>query len=478
MFLIFICANEFKFLLTSLIIQTRTDHYLTGVLAFITLGLLGLTWPGVISVDDFFLMDHLNTMNWIHTFSGSFYSGLMNLLLQLNGEVYFLNILQTVLYISLFCKILYLINFLTTSESNKKRKLIKYFALVFFVFPLNLSFVIFQNRDALFSIFFGHMIFYIFLSLYDRTNAFSIKNKYFYFLLLCLFTLSLRQDAVFNLITVPFLLSLLKIVPLQTKWKHTALYITTAILLSIPSLTQSPDAQGYKITTVVNPLSYIINKHGLGSLSTEEIKGVEKVFRLDFLVRYYSPLEINPFHEGGLISTATSEDFDKFYEICYSLFFRYKFDYLKNRVNVFLHGINLLETNYIWSDGLSKMNTTFNLENNYFLSPFRSQAVQLMSEITQSTSVINWIPRILFFNIAPYFVVFLFFLFNFKNFKPEFIISSWIFFRLPILFFFEPASIFKYYYSIYLCFIFLITHLYFRRVRAADGFYESLTRSS
>ncbi|MBC7466400.1 MAG: hypothetical protein H7256_10440 [Bdellovibrio sp.] len=158
--------------------------------------------------------------------------------------------------------------------------------------------------------------------------------------------------------------------------------------------------------------------------------------------------------------SATREDYDVFFQTCYAIFNRHKLDYLTNRLNVFAHGTNLLNTNYLTGDAFNTVAKRFQLDEKYFLAPYRDVIIDLTLGVTHHIAVASDFLRTIFFSLAPHFLIFLFLLFNFKRLYSELVLATWVFLRLPILFFLEPASIFKYYYAIYFCFIFLAIQIF------------------
>jgi hypothetical protein len=97
----------------------------------------------------------------------------------------------------------------------------------------------------------------------------------------------------------------------------------------------------YKVTAYVHPLSAIFNKVAIENLNPVDVQTIHKVLDTEKLVKYYTPTEIYPFHEGGFNKNTTDEDWVNFTQASHRLIAENFGLFVESRITMFINMHNM-----------------------------------------------------------------------------------------------------------------------------------------
>lgn len=411
------------------------------VIVIVPATILTLEWPGFVSIDDWNLTSHAVSgvaSNW-HSLTYSFLTAASFLFW---GKTPFL--------LSLFNLFLFanLVALLFSMKSWRWRSPIFWMLICLLLTPQTYLLILNQNRDSTYSLI---LLFFLFGFLSKST----FRERYFnvpdWELIVAGILLGdLRQEGLFITFLTPFLIYFFFGKQRLHLYRNIALTLVGGLFYMwlIPALLQIPRySHLYQSTALINPLSYIVNVKGVDSLTADQKEGISGYFQLNFLVKYHTPYEIGPFHNGGKKASATLEDFRKFQRTTYELIFQNWRLFLENRLNISLRLFNLTGETFVYSDSIRGAD----------LSTFKSQYGLInINKNLNGTTFQNlhekWIffffgnaPKLLrtFFGLIPL-VTLLFLVCLFRRYPSFAVLAGVLLIRSLIFVVFTPAAQFKY----------------------------------
>lgn len=298
-------------------------------LALFNATLLGISWPGFVSVDDLYLLKELNLSGssaW-HSFTYSFLTAGMNFI---TSRPFHLSLLNYSLFL------LALTSLFSTSQWRYKDP--AYWLLLFVLsMPQTAQLIFYQNRDSTYGLFFINFILGLFSAHFSRFP--SLRSSAWGLLFIGVLLGELRQEGKVITLVAPFLIAYFYRLPK----KQLVLSVLTTLIFSFllqwgperiyPAF--EPYSAPYKVTAVLNPLTYIVNKIGVNSLSPEARQDIDAIIQLDSMTRFANPYDIDAFHNGGLRLPIEPNTFTKFRTASLQLIFENFSLYLENRWLIF-----------------------------------------------------------------------------------------------------------------------------------------------
>jgi len=306
------------------------EKILLGVVSFVQIFQLALVFPGIISVDNLRMLDILMDGSWSAWGSSSYSLSL------LASHFIFLSPFR-ISILNLFILIFDLVCFLRLLP-RKQPAWILALIMIFFCAPQTSLLILFENRDSLNSL----LLVWLSLGLVAQWTPYR-KDPWFHIYtltLLTLFLIDLRQEAKILILLFPIGICWQKNMPTKRVLQLTAVIIFTSlsiILLQKYFFDLDSYPAEYKATPLINPLSYVFHERGLSAASEGELQDLERFFKVQYLIDYYNPFEIWPFHKGGVRYPFTEEDFKAFRHAALSIIARYPSLFLQNRLNLSKH---------------------------------------------------------------------------------------------------------------------------------------------
>lgn len=323
--LLFVLYTCYK---VGLYFKLETVHGNKAVFIFAAVFLALLTfihWPGFVSTDDLFLLKELSKGRpsaW-HSFS---YSTITSGLLYLGGQPF----LQSIFNFILFLQGLGVL--LSVTKWHWKTVSL-WLLLIVLSFPQTAQLVLLQNRDATYSLLLMLFIFHLIAVKYTRMP--KLRPRAWELILLAVILGDLRQEGKIIVLLAPFLLYLFFRPRIHYLFFYFIGCIGLSVLLqwSVSTLYPgfSPYAPAYKVTAFLNPISYIINRIGVDSLTPETRADIDRVVTLDSITKFPNPYDIDAFHNGGLRFPIAPEQFAKFQAASLQIIWQHWDLYLENR---------------------------------------------------------------------------------------------------------------------------------------------------
>ncbi len=406
-----------------------------------------LCFPGKVSYDDLAFIQDLSLGN-ISPHSSNSYS----LLLQASHLIFF-----SALRISILNLIFYLfVLFLFLRLLPKKLPVWMSIGIcILFCFPLATALVVFESRDSINSI----LLVWWCLGLCGLNSQFK-NDPWFHLYSLGLLTLVLgdmRPEGKIIVVLFPIAVCWIK----QKKWGYFVnlglIMLSTSFLCNwIPQKVFKFDSfsERYLSTTVINPLGYVFQKKGMNAATKDEQIELERFMSVQYLIEFYDPFEIAPYHRGGIKNLVTSEDFKAFQKVALSIIMRNPKLFLENRKMMASQLLNFEGHPYVMSDNRAELFDKFGNAAAFYsidYHPFHSLYREIYDACLER--LIYGLP--LFFRLllssclVPILVMF-FMLFDQKLISPLFWLGLVNLVRLGAILFTTPASQFKYITSIWL----------------------------
>lgn len=284
--------------------------------------------PGLLNFDSLFYYQKAATFQFSE-FMGFYFNSFMLGLYQLIPYPWILPVLNVIL-VSVFLTHL----FIVSRELNTS----KYYyiaCLIFYLYPANHLMVIAASRDIL-----SHWIMaiymielYLMFARHETDQAIQVRMAFGAALLTVI-----RPETVYVLL--PYLVFL--------TWKYSRVHLRWAgltILLSFGFILlkegtyfatkrKSIWKKHYETTLLVNPLSYILSKKYPSGLPQEVSEKLGTFFKNDYLVKYQDDIDIPAFHKGGINSSATVEDYEKFRDASIYIFLSNPYLFIENRLKI------------------------------------------------------------------------------------------------------------------------------------------------
>jgi hypothetical protein len=413
-----------------------------------------IDWPGLISGDDFFMLKelaHHQLSSW-HSLTYSSLSQSMKYIFAGGIGIPAFNFL---IFLNLTTCVFSLATWKWTDFS--------FWGILFLLLtPQVQMFVIFLNRDSTYTLILLLFALGLLQRGLGRTQAFRIRNWELIFFGLILG--EMRQEGVFIILLTPFLVYYFTS---ETQFKNkkvlykglTAVTFGAVFLFFLLPRFFSTDLipNDYKATALVNPLSYIIHEKGIDSLSPEQREDIDQYFKIDYLVAYYNPIEIDPFHRGGIRGNTDPDSFSKFRQATFQLIFDNFGLFLKNRFNMFKQLFISNAGPYTYANDLRALSwserSQIQLQGvDVLWGPFALQAVA-QDKLQRARGVMRtlmpiYLYQFLFASIIPLFA--LLYLLIWGGSKQFAILSGLFVLRALIFSALTPAAQFKYISSIWL----------------------------
>ena len=322
--------------------------------------------------------------------------------------------------------------------------------------PLNQGLLLYHSRDTLFSL----VLVFLGLQLFAEKPPGFIKMVALTLILVAVG--DLRQEAKIYLVLMPVLFCLLK------KWgkRQLQIFALVGVLFGLFYYRWLPKyfevdsySFAYQVTAYVLPLSQIFHEKTDAEISPEIRADIDRVFDVEKLRKYFNPLDIDPFHQGGFRYSTNAEEMGRFKAAAHKLFLQNPGLFLNNRYVLFKTMLNLgvpwplffMDTLRTEPERFPEFVKALKLENNpYVLSPFEKRYVEALSgsinnEIPLRRVFVSYMLPILFLGLCLLFVFW-------DPLMAAFALFIGI--RLPVIFLLAPASYLKYIYSLFLFFTF------------------------
>ncbi|MFP5491595.1 MAG: hypothetical protein ACLGG0_08845 [Bacteriovoracia bacterium] len=281
--------------------------------------------PGLFGNDAFYNFQSATRYEF-SSFVGTLYSSVSIVLYQLVPRFWIMSMAH------IFVVIACLFGFYTYCERRERRVLFYISVSLFLIYPGNLGQIFYVGRDTAASWIFCLTLFRLCILQEEKSKSF---NSFLLLGLLLAVAIMLRQETGF--ILVPCFLAV-SFFSQQSSFKKNLvlLSIVLAVVLSIGLISRpsSSHLAKYKATLLINPLSYILKKKYGDSLPSEVSANLGSFFKNEYLVRYQSDFDIDPFHKGGVNQSFKIEQFEKFMNQAFLIFWENKGYFLENRLKV------------------------------------------------------------------------------------------------------------------------------------------------
>ncbi len=443
------------FFLNSFLFENSSKEKFITLVYSITLILLGFFFlvkfkPGFFNFDSFENYIFASTYRQ-SAFTGGFYSLMLIAFFQLFHSPYLVS------FISILAMALVLGDMFYGAITKKYLKYYIPIILGFLALPTTFISLLISTRDSIANWF----LFYAVYKIYElECENFLNRKKIAYVIFVLVVACLLRQEIFYSVIPLMIAYSFFKRgVHFKIAILAVSLVLVAQLIFNrLPFINNKIDLLVYESTVLISPLSEIlVTKYSL-PLPDYVNKLLGDFFKNDFLITYHSPFEINPFHQGGL-NNVSVESYEHFKNGSLKIFMENLSLFFKNSVSVFKQAI-----------GLGDYSPYF-LEDGYHLDEQGNEDIRQKKEMqgyTQSfkreTSDILLIDgyrdvlnryRYLFLSYLPVFVILGLITISSRGTKFLYIFSFLIA-RTLIVFLTEPASLFKYNYSLYLFAILII----------------------
>ena len=296
-------------------------------IAAFQLAQLWLTFPGLVSPDDLFML-HALYRGQLSPWHSNSYSIFISA-----GKLIFLHpFLCSILNSILVCFSFFLLLRIFPKLMSQVWLLL---LCLLFSMPQVAFFGVYENRDTLNSLL---LLWLCYGFIAQKTEA----NRDPWFQIPCLAILALilgdvRQDGKIIVLLFPFAITWLQKRSLAFLGRLSfVLYLTSAAIVWIPSHYFNLDAYSsdYKSTAYINPLSHIFHSKGLSAATPEELGDLDLFFHVDYLITYYDLFDIAPFHHGGVRHPNTPEQFAAFQSAAQKIILRNLPLFFENRIRV------------------------------------------------------------------------------------------------------------------------------------------------
>ena len=403
---------------------------------------IGADWPGFVSYDDLnilLIVSDSKPSPW-HSMS---YSILVQSLLDLFEQPFFIWIFNFAIYTRLL-----LILFSFGSFAIVSAPFLVSLYLVYW--PFSSLMVFFQNRDSTYSA----LICLVLLGLFHRKNSVARKlhlNHLSIFIFAYLLT-DLRQEGKILIFLLPLYIFFLFSREAKMALRYfVALAGSLIFSVLIPSLYGlSPYSPIYKATSLLNPVSFIINERGVQSLDQETILKIDNFVSVQAILSHPNPYDIDAFHAGGFDGRGKLEDFEQFRVASLKLIIE-NFDlYLKNRWLVFLRMTNISPSLHFFDD-LRNPNPNPAYREGHPVLGFKQKSL-LMSWhekivyywVDYSTTKLPWLLHVLLSSALVPLLLLLFFVVKYRDPAGLWLPSALILARTVVIMLLAPAAYFKY----------------------------------
>ncbi len=424
----------------------RSVLFLT-VLTYFGLGLI--LYPGFIGNDDLFLALHVQKgmpSGW-HSFS---YSVFLTFCLGIFQSFFANTVVVLILFLGIISKVIRIIE----DGLDKKYQKISLVALtILLVNPLLLSQIFFQCRDTLFSL----TLVYLTLYFFRKTNFSWWEVCVISFLSVMMG--DLRQEAKFLPIIIPVLMFVCHL------WNQAQVRVSAVTTIFFAGFfygfapwyfDYGSYSKAYQSTSMILPLSKIYHVYGKERISPVINEKINRVLDIEKLEKYYSPVDIDPFHNGAFNYSATDSDWVEFKDTArglifenWGLFLEGRFELLKSMLN---GGVpQLIFTDYSDSNEVAYQKVPREWIGQSHFPDLRFEIRSGLHSLLESSGF--WIRLLLFGCSIP--ILFLIFcVFKYKRIGIIGVVAWLVFFRLPIIFLIAPASYLKYISSVLMFFTF------------------------
>jgi hypothetical protein len=412
--------------------------------------LLAIEWPGVVGVDDLYLLKSLMVeapSPW-HSMT---YSFLSSVILIATGKPFLLSIFNWVLFSNLLV--------IVFSMTRWRYQELSYWLLLFILcMPHTSSLVFFQNRDSTYSLL---LMIFLLGFLQFRYNRFpNLLMKAFGFVVLGCILGELRQEGKVITLLTPFLMCFFMKLSKKAVFLYSLLTVGLAFVIQFaPSIYygMSTYTDEYRVTAYLNPVGYIINEIGVDNLSVERRDNIDKVVSIESIVKYPDPYDIAAFHRGGLRKPISKDNFLAFQRESIALIFENPGLYLENRWLIFQRmflferprELYVNAIRFIADPSLLSIFETFkgsgkNVEENLFQIEFYKWVQKYMGGLPLPFHILLSSCFVALLSLA-------FFAMRFRR-NPSFSVIAWIVLgRSALILALAPAAYFKYVTSTWLC---------------------------
>jgi hypothetical protein len=422
-----------------------TSKILTVLIMIVCAAVWLRIFPGAISPDDLNILTSLEVgrPSYWHSFM---YSYLLQSCIFLTNRGLMVSLVNYIL----FCAVA-----VSTFQLFQKRRLeiLKIIPCILLLNAAAISLVFFENRDSVFSL----VVILISLELLLVQSRFEKPDlkTIGMFSILAVFVSNIRGEFVFFVVAWPVLIWLASGFNLGVLIKSiitTMLMYTLMVILPAPYFpTTATQTDMYESTLFINPLTWIVQKKGLGELSPEETTQMSRFMNVTDLKDFGNPNMIAAYNRDGRADLASHEDYLAFRSAALKVISRNSREWIGNRIYIGLVMMNLLGETYFLSDHLAGADMTPAILPHYFLQPRDQEVISnpehwwikqwIMLSFVKSQS--DW--RLVFGALLPLFG-FLFWMWPSKRnlLRIEFWLASLMVLRLIALIALAPAPYFKY----------------------------------
>jgi hypothetical protein len=443
----------YQFFLVLKSIQLNAIKFTWFVLALFYVFLLFFVFPGFVGYDDVAttsIVQNGMASGW-QSLTYSFIVAMGHIIL---GGFGLTIIISIFLFLFLSLKTMKLIDGSIISPRKK-------IALIFILFllaihPINQAMLLFHCRDSLFSLF---LILLSFQLLENRTWKIS---KIIYFTTFLIILGDLRQEAKIYLLVFPFFLLYLK----RWNFREIKFFLIFCLVLSffyyklVSDYFQSGSyGYAYQVTSYVMPLSQIFHDLPDDKISESDLKSIDKVLNVEMLRKYFSPVDIDPFHNGAFTNNLSKQQWARFKTAAHALILQNPTIFLNNRIYLLKSMLNIGHPPLIISDDLrmnkqssfTELVNKIHLQNNVSeLSKYSISYRNFLFDLNKSDSLV----KVLLNSMLMPCLFLIFCILTISIFPALGSIAVVVGVRLPILFLFAPANYMKYIYSLFLLFTF------------------------
>ena len=320
------------FIFKSLFVDFRAslDSLSKVIWALLILAICGiqvLNSPGMISGDDLYLLEAMSygrPSEW-HSFAYSFLQEALILVFHKPFGMAYFNI---VVFSVLTAQCLEIVQ-------HSKWRFWRVILALILISPISQIVVIFQNRDTTFTLLFL-AIFFEFIR-HEKARRSWSQLELLALSVIVGFTSCLRPDGL--IVAIGAMFAMVVLIQAKRVWRVQAATCIAGVWLALtmgpqPLYTRPGDHDGYALTLFVNPLSFILHARGETLLSSDERRELERYFKVDYLVKYYNPYDIDPFRDGGIKSNTTHDDFLAFRATAIRCVLREPGLWLENRIGL------------------------------------------------------------------------------------------------------------------------------------------------
>ena len=224
---------------------------------------------------------------------------------------------------------------------------------------------------------------------------------------------------------------------------------------ALPLILKAKSDGNYKLTLILNPLGYFVQNNYYTQSPQRDKEIISNVLDYEKVKQLSTPYEIPVYWAGGWYWQKTNDDFRKLYNLYNRILLENIPLFLANRIQTFLASSGFTEQGLTYEDWLGNERLPESMEvskqfNLYFKPSEKLHEIQ--KNILLKTKIYNGFlnGKNLFWNFMPHLTLILIIFLLYKWIPYTALASGLILCRVPILFLINPASQFKYYYSVYL----------------------------